>query len=475
MDIAIINTLLITFRGNKLGIIEDGAVGIEGSEIKFVGKTYEIDYKKADKVIDGSSHVTMPGLVNAHTHTGLTLLRGGAQDVPEIEWMNKALAPLANHMTKDDFILGSKLGVIEGLRNGITTFGEYTSNIDETIEEVYRQFNVRVAATKTINEVVSKKEELGLYDLYELDEEKGIKDLMRSNELFDKYKDYELVDFLYGPQAADMVSLSTLDKIFEEAKERAVKIHMHIAQGGRERLQIKRRYGRDMTTVKVLKKHNLLPDNLIAVHCHDTNRKERKILAENRISMIGCPNSISMIDGLITPVADFLHFGCDVGLGTDQAPGPGTHNLFREMRIASILSKIKYIDPTQLPAWEVLKLGSMGGAKVLGLNDKIGSIEEGKKADIVTLDISKPNIVPVVSNPFNTIVPNLVYSTTGLEVDNVIINGELILQNNDFVNIDERNVLQESEKRANEIYTKAIDDWEESNSHLVQMKKKGII
>ncbi|MFW5953409.1 MAG: amidohydrolase family protein, partial [Candidatus Natronoplasma sp.] len=152
MDKAIIDTLLITFSDDGLGIIENGAVGIEDDEIVFVGKSDEIDLKKADKIIDGKDHVTMPGLVNAHTHTGSTLLRGGAQDVPEIEWMNKAIGPIAKHLTEKDRILGSKLGVIEGLRTGTTTFAEYKSDVKETVEQVYQPFNVRVAATETINE-----------------------------------------------------------------------------------------------------------------------------------------------------------------------------------------------------------------------------------------------------------------------------------------------------------------------------------
>jgi 5-methylthioadenosine/S-adenosylhomocysteine deaminase len=269
-----------------------------------------------------------------------------------------------------------------------------------------------------------------------------------------------------------MVSLDTLKTVKELAAQKKCKIHMHVAQGERERLQIKGRYGKDATTVGVLKKNGFLDDSLIAVHIHDTTEKERELLVKKGVSMVGCPSSIGMIDGVVPPVNHYTQLGGVAGLGTDQAPGPGTHNMFKEMRMASMLSKINARDPAVLPAWESLQMGTRKGAHVLGVNT-IGSLSPGKKADIITVDISCVNMVPVISKPFHNFVPTLVYSTTGTEVDNVIIDGELIMHNNQFTHIDENKIIGEANKRAQRIVEKAEKDWKREDSKFVEYVEKG--
>jgi 5-methylthioadenosine/S-adenosylhomocysteine deaminase len=470
MDIAIVHTWLLTVqKGFK--IIQDGAVGITGDHIVYIGETDTCDYKSADIIIDGSAHVTMPGLVNAHTHTGLTLLRGCAQDVPEIEWMVKALGPLARHMTAEDQIAGSKLGVLEGLRCGTTTFSEYAVDCSELIEKVYLPFHVRVAATETIHETV-KREDSGPRDLYEIDRSQGETALKKTEELFTTYSDQEMVTCLYGPQALDMVSLQTLETVKELAREKMCRIHMHVAQGERERLQIKGRYGSDATTVGVLTRHGLLDDSLIAVHIHDTTCTERELMVKKGVKMVACPTSIGMIDGIVPPVYHYTQLGGVAGIGTDQAPGPGSHNMFKEMQAASILSKIRHSDPTALPAWKSLQLGTVNGAEVLGL-DKTGTLEVGKKADIITVDLFNVNVTPVITTPFRNLVPNVVYSTTGLEVDNVIINGRLVMHDTTFTQIDPCAIMKEATKRAENIVERAEEDWTCAHSKISDYVKEG--
>jgi len=471
VDIVIVHTWLLTFK-RGLGILQDGALGIEGDKIVYVGETDKCDYKSADIVIDGSNHVTMPGLVNAHTHTGLTLLRGCAQDVPEIEWMNKALGPLARHMSTEDQILGSKLGVLEGLRSGTTTFSEYTGNVSEVIEEVYLPFNARVVATETINETV-RREDLGPKDLYEFDRSRGEEALKRTEALFNKYNAEDMVTCLYGPQAVDMVSLETLKTVKELAVERNCRIHMHVAQGERERLQIKGRYGSNATAVTVLKDSDMLDNSLIAVHIHDTTVKERELLVKKDVKMVGCPSSIGVIDGIVPPLYHYINLGGTAGIGTDQAPGPGSHNMFREMRMASILSKVNWKDPTALPAWMSLQLGTVRGAEVLGLDKKIGTLQVGKKADVITVNLFHPNLTPVITAPFRNFVSHLVYSTAGTEVDNVIINGTLVMHNSTFTKIDEKTIMKEANAKAAKIFERAEEDWKRAGSKFVEYIEKG--
>ncbi|MFX0051233.1 MAG: amidohydrolase family protein [Candidatus Hermodarchaeota archaeon] len=474
MDIAIINTWLMTFEGKGLGIIPNGSLGIEKEKITFVGRTDDLKYKKAEQLIDGTNKITMPGLINAHTHTGLTLFRGAAQDLPEIEWMNQGIGPFIKHLNPEDVILGSKLGVMEALKSGTTTLAEYTSSVSTLIDEVYLPYKVRVVGIETINEVISDRTKMKPTELYEFDQSKGDTALKRAKNTFREFKGNELVSHMYGPQAMDMVSLDTLLHIKQQAVDIGYKIHMHVAQGERERLQIKQRFG-NFSTVKVLERNDLLDTSLIAAHIHDTAPEERSILVEHGVSMVGCPTSISMIDGIIPPLGHYVQLGGKAAIGTDQAPGTGHHNLFREMRTASILTKVLNKDPTALPPWQSLKLATRGGAEVLGLESKIGSLSVGKQADVITIDLLQCNLTPVVTKPFRNFVPNLIYSTNGNEVDNVIINGQLIMKDSQFLNIDEDSIISEANKRAPEIYESATEEWMKANSKMVDYYQNGYL
>lgn len=466
MDLAVTDTTLLTFEGDGPGVIEKGAVGIDMDQISFVGKARDLNEKRYETVIDGSDHVTMPGLIDAHIHSGLALLRGTAQDVPESEWMDKALGPITKNMDKSDLIAGSKLGVVEGLKFGTTTFGEFTRGLDDIIENIHQPFGARVVGAETINEVIDREEET-----YRL--EISPSQLEENERLFKKYEHNDLVDIMYGPQALDMVTLETLRNIRERAEEHDRGIHMHVAQGGRERKQIENRYG--CSTVEKLKEENLLNSKLLAAHCHGTNEEEKRTLVKNGVNMVGCPSSIGMIDGIVPPIKSFVSMGGKASLGSDQVPGNGAHNIFREMRTISLLSKCAESDPTALPAWEALKLGTKNGAEALGLEDKIGSIKQGKKADIITLDLEKINLSPAVHRPFRNLIPNLVYSSTGTEVDNVIINGKKVLRDGEFVEIKEDDVKEEARKRAKDLLVRSEYDRRSADSKMVEYQQKDLL
>ncbi|MHA2272404.1 MAG: amidohydrolase family protein [Candidatus Hodarchaeales archaeon] len=473
MDIAIINSWLITFPDSHLGIIPNGGLGIEDGKISFVGSMNDFSYQAADRIIDAMNHVTLPGLINAHVHTKYALLRGAAQDLPEIEWMNKGIGPFALHMTQADALAGAKLGVLEGLRSGTTTFAEYANNVAQVVEEVYLPFQTRVVATEVINEVSRNRSQLKPTDLYEFDRSQGEEALRGTEELFKRFRKQHLVSCHYGPQALDMISLELLKVIREEVIARDTRMHMHVAQGGRERLQIQGRYGKDASTVKVLSKHGLLDEYLLAAHCHDTDENERELMVQRAAKLVGCPSSIGMIDGIVPPIGHYLELGGVAALGSDQAPGPGHHNMFREMCTASLLTKTLLRDPTILPAWKALQLGTMGGARFLGLDDKIGSLEVGKQADVITIDLNRAHLAPLVAKPFHNFIPNLVYSSTGTEVDNVIIQGQPIMLDGIFVQIDEQAIVAEANRRAERVFEEATEDWVKAGSKLVRDVKEG--
>jgi len=475
MEIAIINSWIMTLEGKGLGIIKNGGVGIENGRIIFIGKMDNFNYKKAEKIIDGKNyHLVVPGLINSHTHSILTLCRGSVHDVPEIEYIPKGLNFFADHLSFEDFILGAKLAVIEGLRSGTTTFVEYGIGVAGLVNHVYKPYNLSVVPTEMINEI-SYNEELKPDELYKFHKGMGKASLRRANKLFKQFNNEELIKPMFGPQALDMLSLELLHEIKDDVIKRNSKMHMHVAQGGRERLQIKKRFGQNTTTVKVLENEDLLGDFLIAAHIHDTSHEERKLLVDKGVSMVGCPSSIAKIDGIVPPLADFIELGGTAGIGTDEAPGTGHHNLFNEMKMASLLSKVEKKNPMIMPPWITLKLATINAAKLLGLDEEIGSLKIGKRADIITVNLNKAHLSPIFSQPFVNIGANLVYSNKGDEVDNMIINGKLIMLNNELLDIDEQQIVEKANKRAREIFNQGKSDWINSNSQMVKYYKDGFI
>lgn len=174
--------------------------------------------------------------------------------------------------------------------------------------------------------------------------------------------------------------------------------------------------------------------------------------------MVGCPSAISKVDGIVPPLGEYVRLGGQAGIGTDEAPGSGHHNLFHEIKLANILSKITFQDPTVLPPWETLKLVTISGAKVLGLDNQIGSLKIGKKADVITIDLYQLHLIPIINCPFHNILANLVYSSKGNEIDNVIIHGKPILFNNEYVEIDEISIINEANNRDQEICENASEE-----------------
>ena len=466
MELAITNTLAFTMADDRLGILEDANVAIEDGALAYVGPATEFD-GDAERTIDGEGRLTMPGLVNVHVHSGLTLLRGGAQDVPEIEWMNRAVGPLSESMTPGDHVAGARVGVLEALRSGVTTVGEYAVDVGRLVEDVYDPMGLRVVATETINAVGESNADLGPNDPYPLAAEPGWRGLERNEALFETYADHDRVSALYGPQALDMVPREVLEEIRDRAEAHDRGVHMHVAQGDRERRQIEARYGAGETTVSVLEELGLVSDRLLATHLHGATAAERERLAGAGVRMAACPSSIAAIDGIVPPLVEFHDQGGVVGIGTDQAPGPGGHDFLRELRTAALLAKVDRTDPTAFSAWDALRVGTVEGARALGIDDRVGSLEVGKRADVIVLDLEHPSTAPTVTEPLHTAVANVVYGANAGLLETAIVDGEVVLEDGAVTTADAEGILEEASERAERLFADATSRWREAGSELV--------
>ncbi|MEM4481294.1 MAG: amidohydrolase [Desulfurococcaceae archaeon] len=475
-SILIKNSIVFTMRGEGLGVIEDGGIYVEDDEIVYVGSTSEVLQRgyKGDYVIDGEhSKVVLPGFVDCHIHTRHTLVRGLAQDVPEAEWMHKTIFPFSSHYREEYLIPSTMLSIVEGVKYGTTTFSDYDYPVKPALEKAYIPLGLRVVATPTIN-AIPESPRLSTESLYPFDDEKAYRRLEENLRLFKEYhgKLGGRVHVLFGPQAVDMIPLHILKEIFSKAKEVGALLHMHVAQGGREQKQIMGRYG--VPTVSLLAREGMLGSDLIAVHCHYASEEELKLMAERGVRMVSCPSSIAVIDGIVPPLARYIKYGGLAGLGTDQAPGNNNQNILAELKVAALLNKTKEGDPTVLPAWKVLRVATIEGARVLGIDKYVGSIEPGKKADLVVFSLKHPTLTPKILWPVRNVAHNIVYAARGEEVEYVVVNGKVVKENYKLTFVNEEEVLREAQKAAEKLVREAGQDYLAAKSLMVKEFEKGL-
>ncbi len=222
---------------------------------------------------------------------------------------------------------------------------------------------------------------------------------------------------IFGPHAADFLSKEMLLRVQAEARKRGCRLHLHVAQDPRENNATQQRFG--LRAIPYLESIGLLAPDLIAVHLSTATEAEVETVVKAGAGMVCCANSIGIIDGVMPPAALFKRLGGRVALGSDQAPGNNSHNIFSEMRATAMYPKIRAEHPLAIPSWQVLRSATIEGAEVLGVADRVGSLEVGKEADLIFLDLTRPPLAPVLLRPARNLVANLVYAETGTERDAV--------------------------------------------------------
>jgi 5-methylthioadenosine/S-adenosylhomocysteine deaminase len=473
VDLIIKNGLVLTMEGNGVGLIEDGAVAIKGNLIQAVGSTLEItrDYT-AEREIDAKDKLLMPGLIDAHIHTGLALLRGVAQDINH--WMQKGLWPFMKHVSVEDSKKGSMVNIIEGIQAGTTTFCDYDSSMISLVEN-YIKVGARARVAELVNEIPNDISDVPVGELYPFYSEIGERKLANNLALIEKYHESAngRITCILGPHGPDLLSVEMLKEIKALADKYDTKLHMHVAQGDREIDQMVKRYGK--RSIAFLEEIGYLNNRLIAVHLTEATDEETETVAKSGAGMVYCAGSIGIIDGLVPPVLKFIESGGIAGLGSDQAPGNNCNNMFNEMKFAAILNKVKRSDPTVFPAALSLRLATIDAAKVMGIDHEVGSLRKGKKADMIIINLLEPTLSPLFVDPIRNIVPNLVYSARGHEVETSIIDGRIIMENRQITTIDTRNAILEAQQAAKEVSERAKEDILRADSQMVQLMREGLL
>ncbi|WP_034749039.1 amidohydrolase family protein [Halalkalibacter wakoensis] len=456
IDTLIIHADLFTMQGDGVGYVEDGAVAIDAGKIVAVGPSDELlkEYS-AEETVDATNKMVIPGFVDAHMHTSLGILRGLAQDTSL--WMHKGIGPYNPFMNDVYRLAGSKMNILEALAAGTTTFGDYSTPINE-IAQFFQTLGARARLTGFIREVPEVLDKLQEDDLYPFDPAIGERTLNENLELVDRWhgKENNRITALLGPQGPDFMSLECLKKVKEKATEKNVMIHMHVAQAARETKQMVGRYGK--RSIPFLDEIGYLDDSLLAVHITDATDEEARLLVKRGVSMVLCSGSIGIIRGEVPPVMPFLEAGGKAALGSDQAPGNNCNQMINEMKLTALFNKIKYKDPEVMPAWKVLRMATIEGAQAIGLGEEVGSLEEGKKADIVFIDLSAKTMQPVIKTPMRNHVPNLVYSARGHEVCKVMVDGKTLYENGEFLTVNEQEILQDCQELATKLTNEVSEE-----------------
>ncbi len=409
-------------------IFERGSVAIADGKIVAVGKNINV---KADTVIDAKGKVVLPGLVNAHTHLSMTLLRGIADDMEFDPWLKTKIWPIEKHLRAEDCYVGALLGCLEMIKSGTTCFADQYFFMEDV---------ARAVEKAGIRGVLS-------YGIIEQGDPKKRKSEIREGEKLVKTchgtADGRILT-MFGPHAPYTCSPECLAQVKELAKKYKVGIHTHIAESKWEVEEIIKKYGK--RPVEHLDAIGFLGPEVLAAHCVQLAEQEIRILRDRGVKPVHNPVSNMKIACGVSPVPEMLAAGIPVALGTDGAASNNSLDMFNEMKFAALLNKVDKFDPTVMPVQSVLEMATVNGARALGLGKNLGSLEVGKKADLTLVDLRKPHLTPL-----RNVISHLVYSATGGDVDTVIVDGKVIMQGRRVLTLEEDKVLEEAQKVADNL------------------------
>ena len=424
----IISASWIFTSNSENQLLSNHSVVIENDKIiDILSQDLVFDIYESDDKYDLKDHIILPGLINTHTHAAMSLFKGFADDLPLQEWLNNYIWPAEKKFVSPSFVKdGSMLALAEMIRAGITTFNDMYFFPDATAE-ASKELGVRT----NIGLVV-----LDFPTNYASDPEDY---LLKGFEFRDKWRNEDLVSTSIAPHAPYSVSDEAFNLINTYSEELGIKIHLHLHETQWEIEDSIEKYG--ITPIQRLNNLGIIGPLLIAAHCVVLNNQDIDILTQNKVSIVHNPSSNMKLGSGLANVTEMLKKNLNVSLGTDSSASNNRLDIMEEMRLAALLIKGNSKSPELFSTSEAIRMATINGAKALGLESTIGSIEKNKKADLISIDLNSIQNQPNY-NPLST----LVYSSSKLDVSFVWINGEIKLKNKKLVNLDEKRILQMAKK-----------------------------
>ena len=392
----------------------------------------EIDDSNVDKIIDAEGKILLPGLINTHTHLSMTLFRGLADDLSLDSWLNDHIWPMEANLNGDYCYIGALLGAVELIKSGTTTFSDmyfYMEDVARAVEDA------------GIRAVLS----YGMIDFGDAERrEAEIKENMDLYEACNGMADGRIKVF-FGPHSPYTASEELLIKVRELADEHNIGIHIHVSETQKEINDSLDEKG--LRPFEYLEKIGFLGPDVVAAHCVWLSDDEIEIIKKHDVKVSHNPCSNMKLASGIAPVSKLIDNDICVSIGTDGASSNNNLDLIEELKTASLLQKVSTLDPKVLTSDEAIEMATIKGAETLGLSDEIGSIEVGKKADIILIDTNNANMTPDSSS----LSSNVVYSANGSNVDTTICNGKVLMENKKLTTLDEDEIYARARQAIKEL------------------------
>jgi 5-methylthioadenosine/S-adenosylhomocysteine deaminase len=403
--------------------INESSVAIKGSDIEAIGTAEELAQKyKAKKTIDARNSLVMPGFVNCHTHAAMTCFRGIADDLALMDWLNNYIFPAeARNVNEHLAYWGSLLANAEMIKSGTTTFCDMY---------IFEEETARAAKESGMRCLIGEV----LFDFPSSNVKSPPEGLAYTRNLIEKWQSDPLINIIVEPHALYTCSPALLADCKKLADYYQVPLGMHLLENKAEKMQLQEKFGKG--AVAFLRDTGCLDERLIAFHCVYLSEEDRKMFADSGCKVSHNPASNMKLASGVAPVPDMLEAGITVGLGTDGCASNNTLDIIKEMSTAAKLHKVARLDPTVMDALTVVRMATIEGARALGMEKITGSLEVGKKADIIIIGLNKPHLTPLYSE-----YSHLVYAASGADVDTVLINGRIVMENRRLLTIDETEVM----------------------------------
>jgi len=417
-DLRIVNGTVLTMASDQEPI-GDSVVCTQDGVISYVGPAEQAPEPGDEQVIDASGCVVLPGLVNAHTHLAMTLLRGYADDMMLQEWLEDWIWPAESRLTAEDVYWGSLLGACEMLRAGVTCFNDMYHMPEQAVQAALDS-GIRVCPSGVLLGFLPNAEQL-------LEEAIAfVRQLQQQG--------HPRIHPMLAPHAIYTCPDEMLLKVGEGAVGTGLPIHIHLAETASEVQDSYDEHGE--SPIEHLNTLGLLDIPMLAAHCVYLSEADIALLVEKQVGIAHCPTSNMKLASGFAPVPELLEAGAVVGLGTDGCASNNNLDMLEEAHLAALLHKVHSGDPTIVPAGTALAMATRLSAQALGLGDIIGTLGEGKRADIILVDMSSPHLQPP-GDP----VSHLIYAAHGSDVNTTIVEGQIVMNDGEILTVDEAEVI----------------------------------
>jgi 5-methylthioadenosine/S-adenosylhomocysteine deaminase len=401
-------------------ILEKVDLRIKDDKISGIGN---LEPEDSEEVIDCTGKVVMPGLVNTHTHASMSLLRGISDNKELEQWLQEDIFPAEDVMDMEDVNLGAMLACMEMLETGTTCFNDMYEGVDEVAEAV-EESGIRAVLSR------------GIFDW----DEKGAERIEEAKEAVEKYSSHDLIYPGIAPHAVYSCSKELLKEMKDYAEKKQVPYHIHVSETEKENRDLEAEHG--VTPTQYLNEQGLFDSSVVAAHAAWLTDEDKEIFEEKSASIAHNPSANSKLGSGIADIPEMMDRGVNVALGTDGPASNNNFNLFEEMKTASLVHKLE--SPENIDEQQVLDMATINGAKALGLGDEIGSLEEGKKADLLVIDLEDSELTPFYGK--QGLVSNLVFSFTG-NPEKVFVDGEKVVEDGRVLGVERKNLMEKAQEK----------------------------